>query len=232
MEIRNSQTGPLTSPTQEASLPPELAGLASQLSPQARQGLNSLYQSDAAAILNPTTEAGARGLKAYYHDLAKSAPTKELAQLFEAAAKTVMTPEQRRALAESMREAQDAVRKLIAAQQQLADEMLRSKLQGIRVEDLQAAQDLLAAAGRDEQARQADRLTAEQLMAVGLVTAIAVPAVSQSKLEGVTSSSLARRQTQTDTKVDERMKKDALETDRGMASELRLEDLSGPARRP
>lgn len=233
MEIRNSLTGPLTPPPQETTMPPELAALAGQLPPQSRQEVASLYQKAAAGdpalaqVLSPDTEAGASALKAYYHQLAEHAPTKELADLFKAAARAVITPQQRREMAETAREIHEAIQKAILDLQRLADDALRAKLQGIRLADIEVAKDLLTRAGRDDAARQANRLTAEELMAAGLVTAVALPVVSQSKLEGVTSSALSRRQTLNDAVVDERMTKDALATDRGQSSQFRLEDFPG-----
>ncbi|HEY9854456.1 MAG TPA: hypothetical protein V6D05_01875 [Stenomitos sp.] len=232
MEIRNNLTGPLTSQTPEAALPPQLSALAAQLPPQTRQEVASLYQQAASGdpsltqTLNPETSAGVDALKRYFNDLAEHAPTKELAELFKAASKAVISPEERRKMNEAAREVSEAIQRLIMDRQRLADDQLRAVLQSIRLADIEAAKDLLKRASRDQDARQASRLTAEQLVAAGLVTAIALPVVSQSKLEGVTSSALSRRQTLNDAVVDERMSRDALDTVRGHSSGFRLEDFS------
>lgn len=231
MEIRPGATGPLTAPSREAALPPELAALSSQLPPQVRQQLGALYQRAAAGdgslsgILNPDTTAGAEALRAYFQDLAEQAPTKGLAELFEAASRAVATPGEERESDEMLPE----FRKLLQ-RQALAAEALRETLHRIRQADIEAATDLLKRASRDQADRDESRLTAEALVAAGLVTAVALPVVSQSKLEGVTSTALARRQTRSDAGVDERLKRDALETARGADSHLRLEDFSGPGR--
>lgn len=240
MEIQPGKTAPLSLPGQQSGvLPPELAAFVAQLPPNARQEMTALYRQNEALgtsgaaqgapqeVLFANTEAGARVMKAYFEDLAKSAPTEKLATLFKQAAGAVMSVLDLRKMAAQMQVIAEQRKAAELLRMVLDEEAIRAKLRAIRNEDIQAAMDLLKQARQEQEAMQLTRTNAEQLIAAGLVVAVTAPVASRSKLEGVTNEKEGKRLTLTNAKADERLSAfDPLKSMQAMASKFKLDDFN------